>query len=179
MVFLTGSSYHAWDVTLVRYRVVPGCTNDAAILADNRRVLQLLVDIEVDYSGYGEILTAANKKCITTDSHLSQKMPYRRHCNEDERTANVMHGRIQRGGWGKGSGPPPPLKHHKKYRVSLQYWSGSPEKSQSFQASICPPSKRWWADDDPFKAVYGSSIPPSTKKKKKKKKKTLSNLDPL
>ena len=46
-----------------------------------------------------------------------------------------------------GPDPPPPLKYHKKYRVSLQYWSGSPENSQSFQASIqcwctiCPPVK--------------------------------------
>ena len=40
-----------------------------------------------------------------------------------------------RGGDG-GSGPPPPVKKSQKYRVSKQYWFGSPEKSQSFQASI-------------------------------------------
>ena len=33
------------------------------------------------------------------------------------------------------SDPTPPEKSE-KYRVSLQYWSGSPEKSQSYQASI-------------------------------------------
>ena len=38
------------------------------------------------------------------------------------------HGRIQRGTGGPD--PPPPLKNHKN-RVSKQYWSRSPEKSQS------------------------------------------------
>ena len=42
------------------------------------------------------------------------------------------HGRIQRGDRGSG---PPPLKNHKN-RVSKQYWFRSPEKSQSYQASI-------------------------------------------
>ena len=42
---------------------------------------------------------------------------------------------------GRGSGPPPPPPHthteiSHKYRVSKQYWSGSTEKSQSYQASI-------------------------------------------
>ena len=40
----------AWDVTLVRYRVVPGCADDATILKENKRALQLLVDKAVDYS---------------------------------------------------------------------------------------------------------------------------------
>ena len=35
------------------------------------------------------------------------------------------------GGGGKEVRTPP-----EKYRVSLQYWSGSPEKSQSYQARI-------------------------------------------
>ena len=39
-------------------------------------------------------------------------------------------------GGGGGTGGPAPLKNHKKYRVSKQYWSGSSEKSQSYQASI-------------------------------------------
>ena len=34
-----------------------------------------------------------------------------------------------------GQGVRPPEKSQ-KYRVCLQYWSGSPEKSQSYQASI-------------------------------------------
>ena len=51
------------------------------------------------------------------------------------------HGRIQRGD--RGSGPPPPLKNHKN-RVSKQYWSGSPEKSLSYQASI-----QCWANIGP------------------------------
>ena len=57
------------------------------------------------------------------------------------------HGRIQR--WDRGSGPPPPpLRKSQKIRVSKQYWSRSPEKSQSYQASIqcwaiiSPPAKR-------------------------------------
>ena len=38
-------------------------------------------------------------------------------------------------GGGAGGPDPPPLKN-RKIRVSMQYWSGSPEKSQSYQASI-------------------------------------------
>ena len=68
--------------------------------------------------------------------------------------------------------------------VSLQHWSGSPEKSQSYQANIqCwaiigPPAKRHLngfllaVDDGPFIMIFGSSIPSSTKK-------TFSNLPPL
>ena len=44
------------------------------------------------------------------------------------------HGRIERGD--RGSGPPPPPEKSQKIRVSKQYWSGSPAKSQSYQASI-------------------------------------------
>ena len=45
-------------------------------------------------------------------------------------------------------GPDPHLKKLQKYSVSKQYWSESPEKSQSYQASIQywviigPPAKR-------------------------------------
>ena len=60
------------------------------------------------------------------------------------------HVRIQRGGGGGGGGtggPYPPEKSQ-KYRVSKQYWSGSPDKLQSYQATnqswtiIGPPAKR-------------------------------------
>ena len=45
--------------------------------------------------------------------------------------------RIQRGGgFGHGVLTPLPLKNQKKIRVSQQYWPGSPENSQSYQASI-------------------------------------------
>ena len=37
---------------------------------------------------------------------------------------------------GAGGTDPPPPEKSQKYRVSLQYWSRSPEKSQSYQASI-------------------------------------------
>ena len=30
--------------------MAPGCADDAAVLAENKRILQLLVDIAVDYS---------------------------------------------------------------------------------------------------------------------------------
>ena len=52
------------------------------------------------------------------------------------------------GGAGGPDSPPPPLKNKKRYRLSKQYWAGSPEKSQSYKASIqCwaaigPPAKR-------------------------------------
>ena len=52
-------------------------------------------------------------------------------------------------GGDRGSGPPPPPeKKSKSYRVSSQYWSEFPGKSQSYQASfqcwtiIGPPAKR-------------------------------------
>ena len=43
---------------------------------------------------------------------------------------------IHKGGGGGGAGGPDLLKNYKKYRVSKQFWSGSPEKAQSYQASI-------------------------------------------
>ena len=60
--------------------------------------------------------------------------------------------------------------------VSKQYWSGSSEKSQNYQASIqCwaiigPPAKRhlngvrWRAGDGPLIVLFGLSLPSSTKK---------------
>ena len=51
-------------------------------------------------------------------------------------------------GGGQWVQTPPPLKNHKNIGFSQQYWSESPEKSQSYKASIqCwaimgPPAKR-------------------------------------
>ena len=45
-----------------------------------------------------------------------------------------MHGRIQRGD--RRLGPPPPLKNHKNIGFLSKTGPDSPEKSQSFQASI-------------------------------------------
>ena len=71
-----------------------------------------------------------------------------------------VHERVQRGGGG-GRRTGHPLENHKKYGVSLHYWSGSPEKSQRYKVNI-----QCWAmtDDGPFKVVFGSSIPSSFKK---------------
>ena len=77
-------------------------------------------------------------------------------------------------GGSRGGAGGPPRGESQEYRVYLQYWSGSLEKSQSYQASIGPSSVRqrnaismairWLADDGPFIAVFGSSNPaPSTK----------------
>ena len=41
----------------------------------------------------------------------------------------------RRGGGGGAEGPDPPPEKSQKYKVSLQYWFGSPAKSQSYQAS--------------------------------------------
>ena len=87
------------------------------------------------------------------------------------------HAQIQRGE-GTGDPDPPPWKNT-KYRVSYQYRSGSPNKSQSYKASIqCwaivgPPAKRHlngvslagrrW----PLILIFGSSLPLSTKKKRR------------
>ena len=55
-----------------------------------------------------------------------------------------QHARIQ---MGEGAGDPTAIKPQ-KYRISRQYWSGCPEKSQSYQTSfqcwaiIGPPAKR-------------------------------------
>ena len=65
-----------------------------------------------------------------------------------------------------GAGGLDPLKISQNYMVSSQYWSGSPEKSHSYQASIqlwasiCQPAKR------SFIALFGSSIPHQLKKKR-------------
>ena len=54
-----------------------------------------------------------------------------------------------RGGTGGLDPPPPPLKKHKKCRVSLQYWSGSPASSARQQNAISM-AFHWRADDGPF-----------------------------
>ena len=89
------------------------------------------------------------------------------------------HGQIQR----EGQGVRTPLEKSQKYRVSWQYWSRSPEKSQSYQtciqflAIIGTPAKRhsmafrWWANDDPLKVIFWS-LPPFINYK-------MSELDPL
>ena len=62
------------------------------------------------------------------------------------------------GGGGRGSRPP--LKKSNKYRVSYQYWSGSPEEAQRYKASIqCWASigPRWRAVDGPLIVIFGSS----------------------
>ena len=54
--------------------------------------------------------------------------------------------------WDRGSGPPPPLKNHQNigFLSKKQYWSGSPEKTQGYQAYIqCwviigTPGQRQW-----------------------------------
>ena len=63
-----------------------------------------------------------------------------------------------------------------KYRVSLQFWSGLPEKSQSHQtsiqfwATIGTPAKRRRDNDGPRIVVFGSSHPSSNKYLKKREK---------
>ena len=70
--------------------------------------------------------------------------------------------------------PPPPLKNHKKYRDSYQYWSRSLEKSRSYQASIqcgviiglakrhcnVPPPKRWRSDGPVFSGICLDPLSP-------------------
>ena len=56
----------------------------------------------------------------------------------------------------RGSGPPPPPpEKSQKNRVSLKYWSGSPENHKATKPAF---------NDGPFIAVFGSYIPSSTKK---------------
>ena len=69
-----------------------------------------------------------------------------------------------------------PHEESQSYRISKQYWSGFPEKSHRYQASIqCwaiigPPAKRHVNNDDslagcgPLFAVFGSSFSSSLKK---------------
>ena len=69
---------------------------------------------------------------------------------DPEQTAPLadQHVRIQSGHRESGHPPPFTLKNHKNIGFLKQYWSGSPEKSQSYQASIqcwaiiCTPAKR-------------------------------------
>ena len=51
------------------------------------------------------------------------------------KTNKHIHTRGPREGQARRSGPPPPDKSQ-KYRVSYQYWFGTPEKSQSYQARL-------------------------------------------
>ena len=65
----------------------------------------------------------------------------------------------------------PPLKKFKNIGFQKQYWSGSPEKSQSYKCTspafnVGPPAKchvafRWQVVGGPLIVVFGSSLLPS------------------
>ena len=67
--------------------------------------------------------------------------------------------------------PPPPVEKFKNIGFPKQYWSGSPEKSQSYKCTspafnVGPPAKRhvafrWQVVGGPLIAVFGSSLLPS------------------
>ena len=87
MVCLTGSRYPVWAVTLARFPVLH---RDVAIVVENKRILQLLIHIAVNYI---EIPVAANQKCVTSDTPTCQAVSSRRHRGDDERPANAGSGR--------------------------------------------------------------------------------------
>ena len=76
-----------------------------------------------------------------------------------------------RGGRGGGAGspdppPPPPREKSQKYRVSLQYWSGSAFNFgplSARQRNAISMAFRWRAEDGPLIVVFVGSSP---KKKK-------------
>ena len=84
-------------------------------------------------------------------------------------------------GGGGGVQTPPPYKLQ-KYRVSKQYWSGSPknllatkpafnvEPSSARQRNAILMAFSWWADDGPLIGVCGYPLPSSTKKNTHKKR---------
>ena len=93
---------------------------------------------------------------------------------------------------GQGVRTPPENHQNIGFLSKNQYWSGFPEISQSYQASIqCgaiigTPTKRhlngvWLAaNDGPLSVVFGSPSPHQLKIKHKQKNKKMSNwLDPL
>ena len=77
---LTGVRCHIDEISWV----VPGCADDAAVLAENKRILQLLVDITVDYSIMERFLLQPIKnvllqifnhlkRCPTDDTEVKMK----------------------------------------------------------------------------------------------------------
>ena len=65
--------------------------------------------------------------------------------------------------------PPPPPEKSQKYRVSLQYWSGSPKNHKATkpafnggpltrQQNAILKAFRWWADGGPFLVAFRSSL---------------------
>ena len=70
----------------------------------------------------------------------------------------VYHARIKRGGGGIWT----PSEKSQSYRVSQQYWSGSYQKLQNYQASI-----QCWAITGPLLVVLMDPLPPHQLKKKK------------
>ena len=88
-----------------------------------------------------------------------------------------IHARIQR-----GAGGPDPLTNH-KYLVNKQYWSGSPDRLQRYQASIQswaiigPPAKRhfeWRFAGGPNMARFLCYLDPLSPQLNKKKKRCQS-----
>ena len=64
--------------------MVPRCADDAAVMAENKRILQLLVDIAVDYSVMERFLLQPIKsvllqifnhlkRCLTDDTEVKMK----------------------------------------------------------------------------------------------------------
>ena len=73
------------------------------------------------------------------------------------------------GGSRVGTGGPDPLKKSQKYRVSQQYWSGSPKnhiatkpafngEPLTRQQNAISKAFRWWADGGPFLVAFRSSL---------------------
>ena len=70
---------------------------------------------------------------------------------------------------GQGVRPPPPPEKSQKYRVSLQYWSGSPKNHKATkpafnggpltrQQNAILKAFRWWANGGPFLVAFRSSL---------------------
>ena len=69
----------------------------------------------------------------------------------------------------RGTGGPDPPEKSQKYRVSEQYWSGSPKNRKATkpafnggplarQQNAISKAFRWWADGGPFSGAFRSSL---------------------
>ena len=68
---IPGVGCHIWEISYV----APGCADDVAILTENKRILQLLVDIAVDFSSLERFLLQPIKSVLLQILQYARRSP--------------------------------------------------------------------------------------------------------
>ena len=121
---------------------------------------------------FGRMISLAISQIAISLAESASYSENRKYHNYGSQTNIWAHGRIQRGGGGRG--PDPPLKNHnnigflcntgpepvRNRKATKPAFNAGPSSAR--QRNTISMAFRWRADDGPFIAVFGSSIPSST-----------------